>query len=253
MTELEFHNALLWVWFGLAAVTFAALQWTVAPYGRHVRGGWGPQIPSVTGWVVMELPAVVVPLTCFALSERRDNPVLWVFLGAWLLHYVHRTFIFPFRMRMRGKQMPALIAALAFVTNVAVNYLVARWLFTLGPTYDERWLRSMPLLVGSAVFLVGFMLNVHSDDVLRRLRAPGETGYKIPRAGAWRWVSSPNYLGEIIEWAGFALMTLSMPALAFLVWTMSNLLPRAASNHRWYRETFDDYPRQRKALIPGIW
>jgi len=30
------------------------------------------------------------------------------------------------------------------------------------------------------------------------------------------------------------------------------LLPRALSNHRWYHETFDEYPAKRRALIPGL-
>ena len=30
------------------------------------------------------------------------------------------------------------------------------------------------------MFLVGMAINVHADSVLRSLRRPGETGYKIP-------------------------------------------------------------------------
>jgi len=41
--------------------------------------------------------------------------------------------------------------------------------------------------------------------------------------------------------------------LAFAVWTIANLAPRARSNHKWYRETFPDYPENRKALLPGVW
>lgn len=33
---------------------------------------------------------------------------------------------------------------------------------------------------GSALWLVGWLMNVHSDHILRNLRKPGETGYKIP-------------------------------------------------------------------------
>ena len=32
----------------------------------------------------------------------------------------------------------------------------------------------------------------------------------------------------------------------------ANLIPRAITTQRWYREKFPDYPKERKALIPGI-
>jgi 3-oxo-5-alpha-steroid 4-dehydrogenase 1 len=65
-------------------------------------------------------------------------------------------------------------------------------------------------------------------------------------------VSSPNYLGEIIEWTGWAIATWSLAGFSFALYTFANLAPRAFANHRWYRETFDDYPPDRKALIPGV-
>jgi 3-oxo-5-alpha-steroid 4-dehydrogenase 1 len=33
----------------------------------------------------------------------------------------------------------------------------------------------------------------------------------------------------------------------------ANLVPRARTNHAWYKEHFCDYPAERKALLPGIW
>ena len=33
----------------------------------------------------------------------------------------------------------------------------------------------------------------------------------------------------------------------------ANLVPRAASVHRWYHERFPDYPADRKALVPFLW
>ena len=78
--------------------------------------------------------------------------------------------------------------------------------------------------------------------MLRTLRAPGERGYKIPRGGLYRFVSAPNYFGELVEWSGFALAAWSPAALVFVVWTAANLAPRAWANHRWYRRTFPDYP-----------
>ena len=54
---------------------------------------------------------------------------------------------------------------------------------------------------------------------------------------------APNYLGEIVEWTGWALATWSLAGLAFAVYTAANLAPRAVANHDWYLSTFDDYPR----------
>ena len=47
-------------------------------------------------------------------------------------------------------------------------------------------------------------------------------------------------------------MTWSLAGLAFALFTFCNLAPRALSNHRWYRETFEHYPSNRRALIPGL-
>ena len=84
------------------------------------------------------------------------------------------------------------------------------------------------------------------------LRAPGESGYKIPSGGLFRFVSCPNYLGEILEWSGFALATWSVAGLSFAAFTLANLLPRALSNHRWYQKTFPEYPEDRRALVPFL-
>ncbi|MGB2854987.1 MAG: 3-oxo-5-alpha-steroid 4-dehydrogenase, partial [Dehalococcoidia bacterium] len=92
----------------------------------------------------------------------------------------------------------------------------------------------------------------HSDGILRRLRTPGETGYKIPRGGLFERVSCANYFGEIIEWCGWAIATWSLPGLAFAVWTAANLVPRARAHHKWYPSQFPDYPQQRRALIPFV-
>jgi len=59
-------------------------------------------------------------------------------------------------------------------------------------------------------------------------------------------------LGEIVLWSGWALMSFTFAGLAFALFTLSNLGPRALSHHRWYLEKFPDYPKERKALLPGL-
>jgi steroid 5-alpha reductase family enzyme len=107
-------------------------------------------------------------------------------------------------------------------------------------------------VIGAVMFVGGLLVNLQSDEILRRLRAPGESGYRIPRGGMYRWVSCPNYLGEMVEWCGWAVLTWNLAGVSFAVWTIANLLPRALTHHRWYRATFADYPPERRAVIPFV-
>jgi steroid 5-alpha reductase family enzyme len=103
-----------------------------------------------------------------------------------------------------------------------------------------------------SVFVLGATVNVRSDEILLRLRQSGDSDYSIPTGGLFEWVSCPNYLGEIVQWTGFAIAAWSLPALSFAVWTAANLVPRAIAHHRWYHDSFDRYPAARRALIPGL-
>ncbi len=239
--------------FGLAVITFLALLFVTAPYGRHVRAGWGPRIPSRLGWVIMESPAVVVFVAIFALGDHRAERVPLLLLGLWLFHYVHRAFVFPFRMRVDGKSMPALVALLAIGFNLLNAYVNARWISHFGD-YPDAWIADPRLWAGSSLFFVGWMINVKADTMLIELRKPGETGYKIPRGWLYEHVVNPNYLGELLEWIGWAIATWSLGGLGFALYTFANLAPRAVSNLKWYREKFgDDFPPERRAIIPFVW
>lgn len=49
MTEHTLFTALLIGWFALAGVTFLALFFVVARYGRHTREGGGPTVSNRSG------------------------------------------------------------------------------------------------------------------------------------------------------------------------------------------------------------
>lgn len=245
------------VWTGmlaLAVVTFLVLFFVSAAYGRHGREGWGPVIPATLGWVVMEAPSPLLFATFWALGtpDRRFSLPGLVFLGLWELHYLHRAFVFPFRRRGGAPTMPLLVAALAVCFNVVNAYLNAYWLYHLGPVRETAWLGNPSFVAGLVLFGVGFWINQQSDAILFSLRKPGETGYRIPYGGFYRYVSCPNYFGELVQWSGFALLSFSPGALAFVIWSIANLVPRAWTHHRWYHEKFPDYPKERKAILPFL-
>ena len=252
LTERTFHGVLVWAVFAMAVLTCAALLRLSAPYGRHYSGfGWGPEISNRVGWVVMEMPATVIFAAIYFMGRQASEPVPLVLLGIWQCHYLNRAFVYPLRTRTAGKKVPMVVVGSGLAFNVVNAYLNARFISEFGE-YGTEWLGDLRFVGGLAVFAAGFALNVHSDNILLGLRKPGQTGYSIPDGGAFRYVSCPNYLGELLEWSGWALATWSLGGLAFFVYTVANLVPRALSHHRWYRLRFPDYPARRKAMIPGL-
>jgi hypothetical protein len=252
MSESSLHLLATWAEIGFAVAAFVLLLFVAAPYGRHDRKGWGPVVPNAAGWVIMESPAVLLFGVIYTVGDHAFEVVPLVLGGTWMFHYIQRTFVFPLRLRTTGKHMPLVIVAMAFLFNVLNAYVIARWISHLGE-YSLDWLRDPRFLIGGAIFILGFIVNQHADDILINLRKAGETGYRVPHGWLFDYVASPNYLGEIVEWIGFAIATWSLPGLAFALFTAANVIPRASSNLKWYRETFPGYPADRKALIPRVW
>ncbi len=242
---------------GLAVVVFVALQWLEAPYGIAFSRKWGPSVNNKAGWVVMELPALVVMLLIIVMPGADRNAVTLVMAGLFVCHYTQRTLIFPLLMRGRSR-MPWVIVLMGAVFNSINAYLIGGWLMVLGPRtglYTPAWLTSPQFIAGMMIFFIGMGINLHSDHVIRNLRKPGETAHKIPDGGLYRYVASANYLGELIEWTGFALLTRSMAGVVFVMWTAANLVPRSAKIHARYCAEFgEEYTRlHRRRIFPFIY
>lgn len=240
----------LLVQFLLCPLVLISLMSVTAPYGRHNRPGWGPLLPNRLAWMLMELPALLVISVLVMLSPVRDHPQAWLPLSFWVFHYAYRTFIFPALMPSSDKSFPVLLVVMAIGFNGLNGFNNAAALIESGEKNTP--VLTTHFLLGTVVFMTGFAIHFQADRVIRLLRKPGETSHHIPHGGLFRWVSSPNYLGEIIQWTGWAILTWSLAGVAFALFTFCNLAPRALSNHRWYCERFDDYPVKRRILIPGI-
>lgn len=251
MPEAQIHLYATYAELALGALTFISLLFITAPYGRHARKGWGPEVNQRLAWVLMELPVSVLFLLIYLYGTHAFELAPLFLLGLWQLHYINRTFVFPLRIKADGKTTPVSIILTAVTFNTLNAYINARQLSETG-SYPASWLADPRLWVGGGLFVLGFAINQHADWVLMNLRKPGETGYKIPMGGLYRYISCPNYFGEILEWTGYAIATWSLPGLAFALYTTANLAPRAVSHHKWYREKFPDYPAERRALVPFL-
>lgn len=239
--------------FAAAPVVFVLLFFFTAPYGRHAREGWGPSVSSRVGWLVMESPAVfVIPIVVIA-SGRPLAPLVVFFVLLWETHYVYRTFLFPFLLHENGRGMPVVLMIMAMAFNTLNGFANGSFL-AAGPDLAATGpLPAIRIGAGVALFAVGFVTHVMADRRLRLLRGRGEAGYRLPTGGLFDLVASPNYFGEIVEWSGWALAAWSLPGLAFALFTMANLVPRARAHRRWYREMFPDYPVERKRVIPFVY
>ncbi|VDK55639.1 unnamed protein product [Anisakis simplex] len=207
-------------------------------------------IPARLAWLLQEVPSLIIPL-CYVITafESLSAPN-FVIISLFIIHYAQRSLVYSFLIK-GGKPTPVhlFLGGLLFCT---VNgYIQGVWQ-TRYVQYDTFWLTKPITCIGISVFVLGALVNIQSDAILRNLRRPGEKGYKIPKGGLFEYCSSANYFGELIEWIGYALAAQTLPSLTFAVFTFCNLAPRALYHHKWYLQKFEDYPKNRKAIIPFL-
>ncbi|OMO97433.1 hypothetical protein COLO4_14613 [Corchorus olitorius] len=248
-----FHYSLLSLYL-MAPLTWISLNFLQAPYGKHNRPGWGPTISPPLAWFLMESPTLWLTLLLFPLGQNFSNPKSILLMSPYLFHYFNRTIIYPLRLSSKGNTFPLSMASTAFVFNLLNAYLQARWVSHYKSDYENDKLFWMRFVFGLMIFGLGMWVNVWADKVLVGLKKQSNGGYVVPKGGLFDLVSCPNYFGEILEWLGWAVMNWSWVGLGFFLFTCANLVPRARASRRWYLEKFkDDYPKQRKAVIPFLY
>lgn len=240
----------LLVWSAIFVILMPVQLYVSVPYGRHTRDRWGLLISNKLGWILMEGWAIPVFVIVYA-THFNSHIYNLLFATLYLAHYVHRAFIYPLRIHTKGKKMPISIVLSAIFFN-SVNAGLNAWVLSRYAIYPEEYWKQIPFIIGIILFAIGAYINISSDNILIGLRKPGDTGYKIPSGGLFAWVSCANMFGEIVEWAGYAMMCWHLAALSFLFNTAANLIPRAIHHHGWYHEHFPNYPKERKAIIPFI-
>ncbi len=247
----EQYTYFLYCWIAFAIAIFILLHFVTAPYGRHTKTTWGPLISNRLAWIIMEIVVFGVIYYHAFSGVNKQSLVNIIILSLFTLHYLHRSLIYPFRIKTKGKKMPVIIMLMGVTFNLISGFTIGYYLGNFR-VYEISWLWSAPFIIGTVLFFIGMIINWRSDTILLNLRKPGETGYKIPYGGMFKYVSAPNLLGETLEWFGYAVLMWSLPGFAFFIWTFANLIPRALSHHEWYKDHFPDYPKERKAVIPYV-
>lgn len=198
------------------------------------------------------------------------------------IHYLNRAIISPLRTPSRSKSHIIVpLSAVGF--HMANAFLMGAYLSS--PEAD-RYLHGAfqrPLFwVGVVGWAVGFAGNILHDEILlnirRNAKAKGKAReddnngkskqehYAIPHGYLYQYISFPNYFCEWVEWLAFALaaapvpsftsvaalLATTQPPYVFLSSEFFLMIPRAWKGHRWYKQRFPDYPKERKAVIPFL-
>ena len=193
----------------------------------------------------MEAPSPLLMILFFIISENKNLPQI-IFLFLWLSHYIHRTTIYPFTQSGRNKSYPLILVCFAIIFNSLNGFVNGYGIFHL-LNYSLSWLISWQFITGSIIFVSGFIINKKSDEMFRKMRSENPAEYVIPEGWLFKYISCPHYFGEMLEWGGWAVLTWSLPGLAFFVFTFANLFPRAISSHKWYKNNFPELSEREKS------
>jgi 3-oxo-5-alpha-steroid 4-dehydrogenase 1 len=234
---------------GVSAMVAVTLTFTRAAYGRYYSTSFGPLVNRRLTLFALS-PSLFIPLIQLYLDGTGTTPMTnRVLLAPFIIHYIHRSSIDPL-LSKHGSGIPMFFFGIVLTIASCDGYLHTRYLLRYAE-YPANWLTTPTYLIGITLCISGMAINIHSDSILRSLKSKqGE--YKIPRGGLFEYVSGANFFGEIVEWTGYAITCWSLPTTTIVIISLCNIAFRAVHHHRWYKEKFDDYPTNRKALIPFI-
>lgn len=246
--------------FGIVLVTALSAPFVPTPYGRFANAKWGISLDPRLGWFLMELPATLAFYATFFRGPHWADPFPLFVLFVWTVHYGNRGFLMPLLMRVPAGHKSGfglMVVMIGWVVTSLHGYLNATWVTRFHPDTSTAWLTDPRFVIGVLLYYGGLWANLHADHVLRELRTKeevkrGERVYRIPTGGLYRWVTNASYLSELVFWTGFAIFTWSPAGVYILAISAANLVPRAVSTHRWYRERFPDYPKERRILVPYL-
>ena len=120
-TGNTFYDSLLIVGFLYAALVFVSSLFGTAQYGGRFSGSKrskGVKLHAKTGWVLMELPGLIIFPIVFFMGENSDQLVPLIFLAIWMIHYTNRALYTPLMMRVQPGSS----------SSFALNVVIAGWL-----------------------------------------------------------------------------------------------------------------------------
>jgi len=123
------------------------------------------------------------------------------------------------------------------------------------------------ILLGVALWALGFGIEVAADEQKRRFRSRSENSDRFIDTGLWARSRHPNYFGEILLWFGMAvtafpalsgwnMVTLVSPLFVWLLLTRVSGVPllESAADRRWADDPeYEAYKASTPVLLFKMW
>ena len=172
-------------------------------------------------------------------------------IAAWVYLSLHGTYGILWLLKEKIFPDPYFKEKINFMTSITgFIFLGSYWVAPFILISSQKSVSSPIIALSISINIIGVFLHFASDaQKYFTLRIKKE----LIIDGFFKKIRNTNYLGEIIEWLGWAILTLSPAGLAFFIWTFSNLVPRAKANHQWAIDRIENYPKGRKSVFPFLY
>ncbi|XP_076750146.1 polyprenal reductase [Xylocopa sonorina] len=113
-------------------------------------------------------------------------------------------------------------------------------------------------LLCTLIFISSSYIQLKANIVLNNLRKDKDgkinyAVYKIPHDGLFKYVSGALNITEIIIYITLSGILWQSSTFHYVtIWVATNQLSTAILTHQWYVQTFENYPKTRKILLPYI-
>jgi steroid 5-alpha reductase family enzyme len=204
---------LLFATFASTVVAFT-LFWLISLKRRDasvVDFWWGPGF-ALSGWIAYALaeppqraalPVLLVPLT------------LWALRLGWYMtarHTGEEDARYRVMREAAGAGWPMRSLFMVFWLQAVIQWLASSPALTVA-LGAPRPMDGLPLAVmslGMFLFAIGLALEIAADSAVRRFKADPANRGKLLTSGLHARIRHPNYLGEIVLQAGFALIAFGL-------------------------------------------
>lgn len=172
------------------------------------------------------------------------NLIQWIVLTSVALHFMKRVLESLFLHKYSGAAKLSAAISIAFFYSSASFFIGYLNRTPLHPI--DIW-----FMLGFVFYFIGNIGNFIHHKILADLRKDS-LEYFIPKGGLFNYVVCPHYLFEIFTWVGIFLFSRHLGTLLVLGMIIAYLFARSLVTLKWYRETFSDFPKHVRTMIPFV-